>query len=93
MKFQVYGDYGYSSQQLLEEFATQEEAIRWAANYCERDTGGYNTVEVAYFAEDGEYVPVWTAEAPDHDDDFYWDDENDGQPDEAQEWADFDQDC
>lgn len=56
-KFKIYGDYGYTSQTLLEEFDTRSAAIRWAEDYAAAgDFGGYIVVEVAWFAEDGEYV-------------------------------------
>lgn len=63
MKYIVYGDYGYVSEQELHTSLSNNDAVRWAKNYCRRDTGGYNIIEVAYFAADGEYVPVWRTEA------------------------------
>ena len=56
MKYQVYGDYGYTSETLLEEFDDYQEAVNWASGYCDRDFGGYNVIEVARFAASGEYV-------------------------------------
>lgn len=82
MKYKVYGDYGYESETLLEEFDSKAEAIRWAEGYTESDTGGFMMVEVAYFADE-EYVTVWTITAED----------DDGQPTEQEEWLDFDPDC
>jgi hypothetical protein len=84
----IYGDYGYESECLLHECDTRQEGIRWLNGYTRSndDGGGYKVIEVAEFAEDGEYIAFasWTSE------DFYGDE---GQPDEAQEWADFDPDC
>ena len=59
MNYAVYGDYGYTSEQELYTCTSRDDAVRWAKNYCRRDTGGYNVVEAAYFAADGEYVTVW----------------------------------
>lgn len=58
-RFQVYGDYGLTSQQLLEDFDNRAEAISWAKGYCRRDLSGYSSVEVASFHEDGEMVTHW----------------------------------
>ena len=58
--FQIYGDYGYASEQLLEEFDTQKEAVSWAKGYTKwGDLGGYDQIEVASFASDGEYLSHW----------------------------------
>lgn len=84
MKYKVYGDYGYTTETLLEEFETRNEAIDWALGYTSYDMGGFMMVEVAYFADDGEYVPLWTATA---------EDDLDGQPTEQEEWLDYDPDC
>ena len=55
--FKVYGDYGYISEMLLEEFDTLSEATQWAEDYiADGDFGGYNLIEVATIADDGEYV-------------------------------------
>ena len=72
--FKIYGDYGYTTETLLEEFNTRSEALRWADGYVESgDFGGYSTIEIAFFAEDGEYVPVMTYRAEDYEDEtvFY----------------------
>lgn len=58
-RFQIYGDYGLVSQQLLEDFDDRSEAISWAKGYCRRDLGGYSSVEVVSFLEDGELVCHW----------------------------------
>jgi hypothetical protein len=63
MKYIVYGDYGYVNEQELYSCNSRDQAVVWAKKYCRRDTGGYNVIEVAYFANDGEYVPVWQFEA------------------------------
>lgn len=61
MRFKIYGDYGYTSENLLEEFATYSEAKRWFDRYTQwGDMGGYNRIEIAEFAESGEYI-VWDA--------------------------------
>ena len=72
--FKIYGDYGYTTETLLEEFDTRSEALRWADRYVESgDFGGYSTIEIAFFAEDGEYVTVMTYRAEDYEDEtvFY----------------------
>jgi len=50
MNYQIYGDYGYETECLLEEFATLAEAKRWVQGYTRRDMGGYQVVEVLTFA-------------------------------------------
>jgi hypothetical protein len=72
--YKIYGDYGYTTETLLEEFDTRGEALRWADRYVESgDFGGYSTIEIAFFAEDGEYVPVMVYRAEDYEDEtvFY----------------------
>lgn len=81
MKFQIFGDYGYTSETLLEEFDTLSEAKAWVDGYIQYgDFGGYAAVEVIRFAEDGEAITEYLVE------DMY---EDDGQPDWHTEWADF----
>lgn len=58
-KFQIYGDYGLESQQLLEDFDSRSDAVRWAERYCRRDLGGYSAVEVASFTDEGEIITHW----------------------------------
>jgi hypothetical protein len=73
-KFKIYGDYGYTTETLLEEFDTRSEAIRWAEAYAESgDFGGYTCIEVAWFAESGEYVVERGYDAEDWEDEtvFY----------------------
>mgnify|MGYP006273437575 CR=1 FL=1 len=55
--FQIYGDYGYENEALINEFDTQaeaEERVRMGIEQEEFEE--FRIVEVAYFAEDGEYV-------------------------------------
>jgi hypothetical protein len=68
-KFKIYGDYGYTTETLLEEFDTRSEAVRWAERYVESgDFGGYTMIEIAWFAEDGEYMVERRFEAEDYED-------------------------
>jgi hypothetical protein len=79
--YKIYGDYGYTTETLLEEFNTLSEAVRWAEGYVESgDFGGYSVIEVATFAEDGEYLVERRFEAEDYED-FY-----EGDDDFAQDW-------
>lgn len=65
-KYGVYGDYGYESEQLLEDFDSRDEACDWASRYCRRDLGGYSRVEVLSFdPRDGEAVSHWVMETED----------------------------
>lgn len=55
--YYVYGDYGYTSECELYETNNLQEAKDFARNYTRwGDMGGYNCIEVAWFAEDGEYM-------------------------------------
>lgn len=55
--YYVYGDYGYNSEQELYETQSLTEALDWARRYTRwGDMGGYNCIEVAWFADDGEYI-------------------------------------
>jgi hypothetical protein len=57
----VFGDYGYTSQQLLFESNSVNEAIKFAERYTRAgDMGGYNIIEVAFFSADGTYETTWT---------------------------------
>jgi hypothetical protein len=59
MKYQVFGDYGYTSECLLWEGDSEGEAVRWADGYTRHgDLGGYGLIEVARFADDGEFVCI-----------------------------------
>jgi hypothetical protein len=57
MKYFAYGNYGYKEECLLEEFNSAAEGSRWLKNYA-RDgyLGGYFVIEIASFADDGEYI-------------------------------------
>jgi hypothetical protein len=60
----VYGDYGYVSECELYQTNNLAEAKAWATNYTRwGDMGGYNCIEVAWFAEDGEYMTEMRIEA------------------------------
>jgi hypothetical protein len=75
-KFKIYGDYGYTTETLLEEFDTRSEAVRWAERYVESgDFGGYTMIEIAWFAEDGEYVVEHRYDADDYKDFYEGDDD------------------
>lgn len=55
--YYVFGDYGYVNEQELFRSSSLSEAKEWAQRYTRHgDMGGYNCIEVAYFASDGEYV-------------------------------------
>jgi len=83
--YEIYGDYGYTGETLLKEFESLHEATRWVDGYTEDgDLGGYARIEVVTFAESGEIIVHYEVNAEDFEDEW------DGQPDEAQEWADFD---
>jgi hypothetical protein len=73
--FKIYGDYGYTSETLLEEFDTLSEALRWADGYVEDGFGGYAVIEIATFADDGEYVVEKVYRAEDYEDFYEGDDD------------------
>ena len=58
-KYQVYGDYGYGNETLLGNFDDLEDAIKWATTNYDESMTEYRIVEVARFAEDGEYICVY----------------------------------
>lgn len=63
--YYVYGDYGYTSEQELYDTQSLQEALSFAHNYTRwGDMGGYNCIEVAWFADDGEYVTELRIDAP-----------------------------
>jgi len=73
-KFKIYGDYGYTTENLMEEFDTYEEARRWVDGYTRSgDFGGYSVIEIAWFDVDDEYVVEYRVEAEDWEDEtvFY----------------------
>lgn len=68
--YTVYGDYGYITETALFESQKEQEAIEWLKNYVrDGDTGGYEVLEVAYHAPDGEYMTVFTYQRSDFEDD------------------------
>jgi len=70
--FKIYGDYGYISEMLLEQFDNFDSAVRWADSYCaDGDFGGYTVIEVAQF-EDDEYVVLMRWDADDYRDETVW---------------------
>jgi hypothetical protein len=80
--YYVYGDYGYTSETLLEEFEFYENARRWVDGYTEAgDFGGWSVIEIARFAGD-EYVVEYRVEAEDYQD-------YDGQPTTYEEYQDL----
>jgi hypothetical protein len=82
--YKIYGDYGYTTETLLEEFESYADAVRWAEGYVEGgDFGGYTVIEIATFAGDGEYIVERRWDAED------WEDETvfyEGDDDYAMEW-------
>jgi cytosine/adenosine deaminase-related metal-dependent hydrolase len=66
--YYVYGDYGYTSEQELYDTPNLQEALDFARNYTRwGDMGGYNCIEVAWFADDGEYMEELRILADDED--------------------------
>lgn len=63
--FEVWGDYGYVTEQLLATYTNEREAIAYAVQAAYPDCGGFDVIEVAYFAPDGEYVTVHTIQKDD----------------------------
>lgn len=57
----VYGDYGYVNETLLAEgFHSIDEAVHWVQDYHQQHgMNGANVIEVATFADDGEYITYW----------------------------------
>lgn len=58
-KYQVVGDAGCTTETLLYDDNSSAEAIRWAKAYCRYDLGGYESVTVLYYKDDGEAVDLW----------------------------------
>lgn len=51
--YRIYGDYGYISETLLEQFDSYAEAVQWTDRYTQSgDFGGYSIIEIATFAGD-----------------------------------------
>jgi hypothetical protein len=75
-KYQVYGDYALASECLLEEFDTYKAAERFVDGYvAQGDTGGYETIEVIEFAEDGEAITHYIIGRGDFEDFYEGDDD------------------
>jgi hypothetical protein len=80
-KFKIYGDYGYVNQTLLNEFDSLKQALEWAEDYANSgDLDGFTVIEVACFAEDGEYLVErayraedWEDETVSSDEGYLWD--------------------
>lgn len=84
-KFKIYGDYGYTTENLMEEFDTYEEARRWVDGYTDGgDFGGYSVIEIAWFDADDEYVVEYRVEAED------WEDATCFDPEFEDYWGDDD---
>lgn len=80
MRYKVYGDYGFTSQRLLYMSDQRGRAISFAEQMAEcGNFNGFDMIEVAYFAPDGEYVVERKYLAADYDQGraHYW-----GQEDE-----------
>lgn len=74
LKYKVYGDYGYLSETLLNEFASLHEAIVWAEMYCsDGDFGGYDRIEVLWFHPSGECMIEEVFRSEDYYDETAWD--------------------
>ena len=58
-KYQVIGDAGCTTETVLYDDNSSQEAIRWAKSYCRYDLGGYESVTVLYYAPDGEALDLW----------------------------------
>lgn len=71
--YYIYGDYGYTTETLLEQFENYADAVRFVDGYTEAgDFGGYSMIEIARFAGD-EYVVEYRVDADDYEDEtvFY----------------------
>jgi hypothetical protein len=56
-KYFAFGDYGFDSEYELADFGSIDEGRRWLKRYTRGgDLGGYSVIEVASFADDGEYI-------------------------------------
>jgi len=62
MLYQIYGDYGLASQQLLEEFNYLPEARAWLRGYTTYDLGGYDYVYLMDKQEKKIYQAVYAEE-------------------------------
>lgn len=72
-KFKIYGDYGYTSECLLYDTDSRNEALLWAERYVNGgDLGGYSVIEVAWFADSGEYMTEFTHRSDDQDQAYFY---------------------
>jgi hypothetical protein len=82
--YKIYGDYGYIAETLLEEFNDFGDAVHWVEGYvADGDFGGHTVIEIATFADDGEYVTERRWDAEDYQDETVW---YEGDDDYAQDW-------
>jgi hypothetical protein len=76
MAYYVYGDYGYETECELEIFKTEDRARQFINGYTKYgDMGGYNTIEVISFANDGEAITHYRVDAEDLDLGWDWQDD------------------
>ena len=71
--YKIYGDYGYTSETLLEEFESYADARHFVDGYTDGgDFGGYTVIEIARFAGD-EYMVEYRVDTEDYEDEtvFY----------------------
>lgn len=61
--YQVIGDAGLESEQLLFDSRSQNEAVQWAKGYTRRDLGGYASIRVSSFLPSGEAVDHYVVHA------------------------------
>jgi hypothetical protein len=66
--YKIYGDYGMSTQNLLEEFGWLQDARQWLLGYTTYDFGGYENIYIV--GEDGGIYQAIYAE------DYAWEDED-----------------
>jgi hypothetical protein len=79
--FQVYGDYGYTSQTLLKDSGSVSECTQWVERYMrDGDWGGYSVIEIARHLPDGEYDVAMRWEKDDDTYDEHWDWNNTASP-------------
>lgn len=55
MTYSVYADYGYDNETLLGEFQTFSDAASWL-KLASKWLATYTIIEIASFADDGEYI-------------------------------------
>ena len=56
MTYQIYVDYGYTTETLLEEFDDLSDARKWFSRYGLDELDGYNELILCSFKDDGELV-------------------------------------